>query len=168
MLIRIVLTITLHMNFAAMAETTASWPLIDGERVPLPRPRPKVFSRPATEICAGSGDVREMCLRINRLRVARGLPLVRMDIRLNRVAQYWASHMDRNKYFEHGNAQQRIDSANVGNTYGSENLALGSTVEQAMGVLMKSAAHYRNILNPRIKRVGIGRSGRYWVQDFTD
>ncbi len=115
---------------------------------------------------------------INADRRTRGLPPVRHEPNLARVAQGHACDMARNGFFGHtgsGNVPfaQRVRAAGLRGCILSENLAMGvRSSQQAHRVWMQSAGHRQNILRPDTTHVGLGiatpRNGRgmRWVTVF--
>jgi uncharacterized protein YkwD len=58
-------------------------------------------------------------------------------------------------------------AAIAGTTAASENVALnGGDAAAVMARWMSSDGHRRNILNPNVTRMGIGKAGSYWTQMF--
>ena len=108
----------------------------------------------------------------------RGLPPLRHDPRLARVAQAHACDMVRNGFFGHagsGNVPfaQRVRAAGMRGCILSENLAMGvRSAQHAHRVWMQSPGHRQNILRPDNTHVGLGiatpRNGRgmRWVTVF--
>ncbi len=97
-----------------------------------------------------------------------------LDANLSRVAQRFAEDMDRRGYFSHVSPEGqtlgmrlRAGSADFG--YAGENIARGQ--QSSMDVMnswMNSPGHRANILKSQFRRIGIGHSGKVWVQVFTD
>jgi uncharacterized protein YkwD len=118
-----------------------------------------------------------VCL-INAQRVARHLPALHEQSRLDRSAQGWTNQMVTGGQFSHGSDfSARItavgfDWSNVG-----ENIASGfATPLQVVNAWMASTGHCQNILSPIYSDVGTGVNGRAvrgaasgpatWTQDF--
>lgn len=120
----------------------------------------------------------EMLKDINREREANGLTLLRMDVKLRKLARNHSVDMLKRGYFSHYTLEglspfDRMSAANIEYTYGGENLALAPSTQLAMQGLMNSPGHRANILNPNFERVGIGAIdggiyGTMFSQEFTN
>lgn len=113
----------------------------------------------------------------NQQRAKYGLPALKADWQLSRVARYKANDMRDKNYFSHtsptyGSPFTMIK--NFGITYRSagENIAAGQTTPQAVvQSWMNSSGHRANILKQDFTHIGVGYSkggsyGHYWVQMF--
>lgn len=96
---------------------------------------------------------------INRQRIARGLPPLKLDPKLRGVARSWSTRMIVTGNFAHGDWDKRIYAA-----VGRRNLIaedLGVTSPGVNGVVqawMNSPPHRKNILLRDARRVGVGVS----------
>jgi uncharacterized protein YkwD len=120
----------------------------------------------------------------NAERAAAGLAPVTWNRLLGQSAQLHAEDMNSRKYFAHESPEgvtsgERILATKYGKLTAEtcdcqsyrvsvgENLAHGQqTVEKVMRDWMASPGHKENILQPLFREIGIGISGRYWVQHF--
>lgn len=60
-----------------------------------------------------------------------------------------------------------MDDIGYSYSYAGENIACGySTAKAVVDGWMNSSGHKANILNPNFNRLGVGKSGNYWVQVF--
>ena len=115
-----------------------------------------------------------VCRLSNVERQKQGRTPLILDSRLSRVAQAHADDMYRRKYFSHRSPEgrdmgDRLDRANVSYGTAGENIAWGQKTEtDVTRAWMHSSGHRRNILSRNYKKIGIGRTGNYWVQVFTD
>ncbi len=106
-------------------------------------------------------DVRANMLNlINRDRAANGLSMVTLDTALNNVAQNHTQSMVDQNFFGHVNPQgkspdDRRRSANI-QTPIRENLGKSTSLEHVEQGLMRSPIHRDALLDPRMKKVGIG------------
>ncbi len=112
--------------------------------------------------------------------VGEAIPLlaVRIDDRLVMSSRLHSQDMQARGFFAHQappNATtgdpgtspfQRMKKAGYGGMGASENIAQGaSNAEQAHQMWIHSSGHHRNILS-KWHDQGVGRSGRYWTQNF--
>lgn len=111
---------------------------------------------------------------LNRERDRAGLARFVLSSELTRIAQDHACDMSRRGYFSHDSPDgagmmDRLANAQVkGICRAAENIAKGQRdVPHVMRVWLRSSGHRRNILDPRLTLVGVGRAqGAYWVQLF--
>lgn len=111
---------------------------------------------------------------VNRTRTDQGLAPFTIDQSLKQAAQDFAADMRQRGYFGHRSPEgellpDRLRRARVQYSSAAENIAQGQTeADEVMTAWMNSPGHRTNILNPNFRRIGIGRSGNYWVQEFAD
>jgi uncharacterized protein YkwD/uncharacterized membrane protein required for colicin V production len=103
----------------------------------------------------------QMLALVNEERTKRGLPPVKADPEMTRVARAHSVDMFARGYFSHYTPERkdpfdRMRSANVKFLTAGENLALGRTLKICHEGLMNSPGHRANILNPSFGRLGIG------------
>lgn len=125
---------------------------------------------------------REILLEVNRLREERDLAPLEPDERLDRAAQAHAEDLLAHAYYDHvgrdgSTARQRAATAgHRGAALITENIAKGPfTPREVVGRWMNSRGHRKNILHPRLRRMGAGVSfGEnakgfevVWVQVFS-
>ena len=116
-------------------------------------------SKPTTTV-RGVLTAREAGLvaAINTTRAARGLPRMRVDVRLVRAARSHSRDMIRRQYFAHGDFASRIAAYRVRGHYFAENLVWGSGIMSAQTEVdewLASPPHRANLLDPRLHRVGV-------------
>jgi uncharacterized YkwD family protein/spore coat assembly protein SafA len=113
----------------------------------------------------------------NQERAKHGLPALKADWELSRVARYKSVDMRDKRYFSHTSPTYGSPFTmmkNFGITYrtAAENIAQGQTTAQAVvQAWMNSPGHRANILNKSMTHIGVGYakggSGRhYWTQLF--
>jgi uncharacterized protein YkwD len=111
---------------------------------------------------------------VNGWRASHGLPPLKTDPQLNRVAQIQTAAMMAQGAMSHdagGDFRTRMRSNGVRGT-AAENLAAGTAnIEQVMSMWQNSAGHNANLLNPEMARVGLAKgvtpSGYvYWTMVF--
>lgn len=111
---------------------------------------------------AGATTTREARLvqRINHARAQHGLPALRLDAQLSAAARSHATSMAAQRLLFHTAAFPCCWDAMA------ENVATGFTVRGVHRSLMASALHRHNILDRRMRQVGVGvivSGGRLWV-----
>jgi len=123
----------------------------------------------------------EVFALVNKERTDKGLAELEWSYELAAVARAHSADMAKNNYFSHDSLNgesfsDRRSAAGIPlNGYGAENIAAGSkTAEAVMNQWMNSDGHKRNILNPNLKKLGVGLAvssnseyGYYWTQCFT-
>ncbi|ENH97419.1 hypothetical protein J416_05383 [Gracilibacillus halophilus YIM-C55.5] len=110
----------------------------------------------------------------NQERARNGLPKLKPDWELSRVARYKSADMQSNQYFSHqsptyGSPFQMMRNFNISYRAAAENIAKGqSTPQQVVNAWMNSSGHRRNILNEQYTHIGVGyvKEGNYWTQMF--
>ena len=103
----------------------------------------------------------EMLELVNEERTKRGLPPVKADPEMTKVARAHSVDMFARGYFSHYTPEKkdpfdRMKQAGVKFLTAGENLALGRTLRICHEGLMNSPGHKANILNPSFGRLGIG------------
>jgi uncharacterized protein YkwD len=125
---------------------------------------PNSFARSAKHE-EGGGNIVAMT---NRLRTHFGLKPVRSDAALNALAQSWAAEMNHSGNYDHPfDLRSHLARARP-RSAGAQNIAIKDSAATAMKAWTESSEHLANMLNPNMIRMGVGHSGRYWVQDFAD
>jgi uncharacterized protein YkwD len=104
---------------------------------------------------------RQMLELVNAERRAAGLPPVKPDAEMTKVARAHSRDMFARSYFSHVSPEgedlsNRMREARVGYLAAGENLALAPTLFSAHSGLMQSPGHRANILRPQFGRLGIG------------
>ena len=113
---------------------------------------------------------------LNADRAANGLPALKINMSLVRLAENYAQDMINRKYFSHYNPEgqspfDRMTAAGISYRAAGENLAINTNVTAAEKAFMNSSGHRANILNANYTEVGVGvrtsPSGSvYVVQEF--
>ncbi len=113
----------------------------------------------------------------NQERAKQGLPALKANWQLSRVARYKSRDMRDKNYFSHtsptyGSPFDMMKAFNVSYRRAAENIAAGQrTPEQVVNGWMNSAGHRKNILDPNLRQIGVGYAeggsyGHYWTQMF--
>jgi uncharacterized protein YkwD len=95
---------------------------------------------------------------MNAARATHLLPKLSVDARLTRAARYHSLDMLRRHYFAHGNFGARMWQFHVRGSLFAENLVWGSGVMSANAAVadwLASPAHRENLLDPKLRRVGV-------------
>ncbi|MEU2718689.1 CAP domain-containing protein [Streptomyces sp. NPDC007205] len=111
---------------------------------------------------------------VNKERAAAGLHPLTLNSRLSKAAQAHSNEMARTSLYSHtgpdgSSPGDRIQKSGYSWSMWAENIhhRQGSP-ETIMADWMHSPGHRANILNPRLREIGIGvdSGGTYWTQDF--
>ncbi|MBP2636763.1 MAG: SCP-like extracellular [Firmicutes bacterium] len=113
---------------------------------------------------------------LNADRAANGLPALKLNTSLVKLARNYAQDMINRNYFSHYNPEgqspfDRMQQAGISYSAAGENLAINTSVTAAEKAFMNSSGHRANILNSNYTEVGVGvrtsSSGSvYVVQEF--
>lgn len=158
-----------------------------------PAPAPAVPAAPSTPVAnqgtstAGStaaapsvagltADEAKAFQLLNADRAANGLPALKINMNLVRLAERYAQDMINRNYFSHYNPEgqspfDRMKQAGISYRYAGENLAINRNVTAAEKAFMNSSGHRANILSRNYTEVGIGvrydaAGSVYVVQEF--
>lgn len=110
----------------------------------------------------------------NQQRVKNGLPGLKVDLALSKVAREKSLDMSTNGYFSHtsptyGSPFDMMKKFGITYRYAGENIAMGQrTPEEVVNAWMNSEGHRKNILSPNFTHIGVGyvAQGNYWTQQF--
>jgi len=143
---------------------------------PAPAPAPQSSPAPTQSSVSMTADEQKMFNSVNQERAKAGLPALKANGELLKLARLKAQDMINKGYFDHtsptyGSPFDMMKAAGVSYRYAGENLAGASTVDTAHINLMNSPGHRANILNTNFKEVGIGiinggPYGKMYVQMF--
>jgi uncharacterized YkwD family protein len=110
----------------------------------------------------------------NKERAKYGLPALKVDPKLSKMARDKAKDMHDKNYFDH-NSPTYGSPFDMMNQYGiqykaaGENIAMGQpTPQEVVNDWMNSKGHRENILSKNYNYIGVGyvKDGNYWVQEF--
>jgi uncharacterized protein YkwD len=124
-------------------------------------------------------EERALCQQVNALRSQHGLAPLRASVTLTRAARWLSADMARNDYLDHTDSRGRTFSKRL-TAFGykgaarAENIAGGSgSAAATLSDWQSSPLHRRNLLNPSLKVIGIGRAynassmlGWHWTATF--
>ncbi len=170
--------------FCAMSIAFAvgmQWVLIlDQQRTPIIASTGNISSNNIADVASASSNllpaligsttpaitpVDEMIEMVNMLRVEKGLPPVRFNPQLALSAQRYTQRMAENNFFGHNDPdngcskpyERALAAGFEGWTHVSENIAAGqATATDAMQGFINSPSHYKTLVNPNLREVGIG------------
>ncbi|EJS61347.1 hypothetical protein ICE_00539 [Bacillus cereus BAG1X1-2] len=130
--------------------------------------------KPAEEAKSLSEFEQRVVELTNAERAKQGLPALKIDTELSKVARIKSEDMQKNNYFDHnsptyGSPFDMMKKFGISYTSAGENIAQGQrTPEEVVQAWMNSAGHRANILNNGFTHIGVGyvESGNYWTQQF--
>jgi uncharacterized YkwD family protein len=110
----------------------------------------------------------------NAERAKNGLPALKVDLNLSKVAREKSSDMQRNNYFSHqsptyGSPFDMMKKFGITYKSAGENIAMGQkTPSEVVQAWMNSEGHRANILNGSYTHIGVDHvaNGNYWTQQF--
>ena len=116
----------------------------------------------------------EVIRLVNAERTKHGLPNLKEDWQLSRVARYKSEDMRDNKYFSHtsptyGSPFEMMKNFGISYKSAGENIAKGQKTPAAVvNAWMNSPGHRKNILSKGFTHIGVGYAadGNYWTQMF--
>lgn len=136
---------------------------------------PLVVVSPAPAV-VHSIEESELVLDVNRIRSAHALPSVTVDDLLSRAALSHALDMAARRFFGHvtpdgGSLPDRLAKVGFRWTVAAENIALDADERHANEALLASPSHRANILDPRVRKIGVAALGvgvgaALYVEDF--
>jgi uncharacterized YkwD family protein len=129
-----------------------------------------------TQTSSMNSDEKEVFDLINKQRTNNGLPALKNDSEVQRIARIKAQDMVDNNYFSHnsptyGSPFDMMKSFKVSYKTAGENIAANSSNSSAVTAWMNSSGHKANILNSSFNYTGIGvvsspRYDKMYVQMF--
>ncbi len=133
---------------------------------PAPVPSPVVSTPPEND-----NEAQQILALVNQFRKESGVDPVVLNSALNTAAFKHSKDMNDNGYFSHTGQNgstfgERTKKENYSGFAFGENIAISDTARQTFNLWKESPGHRRNMLNPNVNEMGIGKSGRYWTQIF--
>lgn len=123
-----------------------------------------------------SAQEQEALNLLNTDRAKNGLPALKANGQLTKLAETYAKDMINRGFFAHNNPEgqtpfDRMAAAGISYRTAGENLAINTSVAAAENAFMNSSGHRANILNSSYTDVGIGvvknaKGQVYVVQEF--
>jgi len=111
-----------------------------------------------------SQEAKKIIALTNQIREDLNLLELNEDSKLDQAALWKAQDMAIKQYFSHTNSEGRklsywLSQAAYSYRFGGENLAMGfSNAQDAINAWVKSPTHYKNIIDPDFKDIGVGMS----------
>lgn len=135
------------------------------------KPQAPASSQTNSQLSAFEQQVVELT---NQERAKNGLPALKVDLELSKVAKEKSRDMSANKYFDHNSPTYGSPfdmMKKFGITYRSagENIAMGQrSPQEVVNGWMNSDGHRANILSKNFTHIGVGHdaNGNYWTQQF--
>ncbi len=126
-----------------------------------PAPKQPNPAQPTPQPAGLTAEEQQMVNLVNQERAKAGLKPLAVDMRLVKLARMKSQDMIDKKYFSHqsptyGSPFDMMKREGITYRTAGENLAGASTVTRAHELLMQSAGHRKNILNPAFTHIGIG------------
>jgi uncharacterized YkwD family protein len=134
--------------------------------------KPVEPQQPSQEGYEVSSQELEMIRLVNEERQKAGVPQLKIDYELCRVARIKSEDMKSKGYFSHtsptyGSPFDMMKSFGIKYRSAGENIAMNSSVARAHVSLMNSEGHRKNILSPNFTHIGIGIAGNtHYTQMF--
>lgn len=110
----------------------------------------------------------------NQERAKNGVPPLKIDSKLSKMARDKSRDMQTSHYFDHtsptyGSPFDMMKKYGITYNYAGENIAMGQrSPEEVVNAWMNSEGHRKNILNSNYNYIGVGyvAEGNYWTQEF--
>jgi hypothetical protein len=128
------------------------------------------LAAPASPASAAASDVATILQQTNAARAKQGLPALKSNAAMNKVAQAWAAKMATDGYRHNPDYSTQIP---IGWSSTSENIAWNYTSNTVVAAWINSPGHYANIMRKGTD-IGVGYyddpdgGGRFFVQNFAD
>ncbi len=114
----------------------------------------------------------ELFKLVNNLRTNKGInPLIAVENCITAARHHSLQMKSNNKLTHDGKVEtwaNRIQRFGAIGQQMAENIALASSADKAVELLLTSAEHKANMLNPVFTHTGIGHNARYWTQCFLE
>lgn len=125
-------------------------------------------ARPGEAMAAPADDEQAFVQAINELRASKGVPALQVHPQLTVLARNFAPRMvERGQIFHNPDLSKQAPDTwqKLG-----ENVGVGGTVASLHQAFVDSPGHYRNLVDPSYRYIGVGvvhANGRMWVvEDF--
>jgi uncharacterized YkwD family protein len=170
-------------GYAEVAKTVQPKPATTTVQKPSANVQTPV-SKPATQALAPSQNAnveaglkayeQQVVDLTNKERAKYGLPALKVDLALSKVAREKSRDMAVNHYFSHysptyGSPFEMMKKFGISYTAAGENIAKGQrTPQEVVAAWMNSPGHRANILNKNYTHIGVGfeENGYIWTQQF--
>ena len=141
------------------------------QQKPVQAEKPQATTPASSAVSAFEQQVVELT---NQERTKNGLPALKLDVELSKVARDKSKDMQTKNYFSHtsptyGSPFDMMKAYGVSYKAAGENIAMGQrSPEEVVQAWMNSQGHRENIMNPNFTHIGVGHvaTGNYWTQMF--
>ena len=174
---------TMPVKQPVQTQTNQPAPTKQPAQVTTPQPVQQQQQQPVTETqtvtttqttSALSAYEQKVVDLTNQERAKNGLPALKVDLTLSKMAREKSRDMSANGYFSHtsptyGSPFDMMKKYGISYRYAGENIAMGQrTPEEVVKAWMNSEGHRKNILSPNFNYIGVGyvSQGNYWTQEF--
>lgn len=153
------------------AQVTTPQPVQQQQQQPVTETQPVTTTQTTSALSAYEQKVVDLT---NQERAKNGLPALKVDLTLSKMAREKSRDMSANGYFSHtsptyGSPFDMMKKYGISYRYAGENIAMGQrTPEEVVKAWMNSEGHRKNILSPNFNYIGVGyvSQGNYWTQEF--
>ncbi|MCM3704929.1 MULTISPECIES: CAP domain-containing protein [Cytobacillus] len=153
------------------AKAPAQQPVKAQETAKAPAEQTKEAAPASSEVSAYEKKVLELT---NQEREKAGVPALKLDEELSKVAREKSRDMKSKGYFDHnsptyGSPFDMMKQFGISYTTAGENIAMGQqSPEEVVQAWMNSEGHRKNIMNANFTHLGVGHvaDGNYWTQMF--
>ena len=141
------------------------------QQKPVQAEKPQATTPASSAVSAFEQQVVELT---NQERAKNGLPALKLDTELSKVARDKSKDMQTKNYFSHtsptyGSPFDMMKAYGVSYKSAGENIAMGQrSPQEVVQAWMNSQGHRENIMNPSFTHIGVGHvaTGNYWTQMF--
>ncbi|MCR8846811.1 CAP domain-containing protein [Rossellomorea sp. SC111] len=145
---------------------------------PAPAPASNEQKQQSEQASEQSGQLSQFEQKVveltNQERAKQGLPALKVDAELSKVAREKSRDMQANNYFSHtsptyGSPFDMMKQFGIQYSSAGENIAMGQqTPEEVVQAWMNSEGHRKNIMSSNYTHIGVGyvENGNYWTQQF--
>jgi len=141
------------------------------QQKPVQAEKPQATTPASSAVSAFEQQVVELT---NQERAKNGLPALKLDVELSKVARDKSKDMQTKNYFSHtsptyGSPFDMMKAYGISYKSAGENIAMGQrSPEEVVQAWMNSQGHRENIMNPNFTHIGVGHvaTGNYWTQMF--
>nr|WP_201716271.1 CAP domain-containing protein [Rossellomorea arthrocnemi] len=165
---------------AEAPKADAPAPKADAPKAAAPAPAPEANEQKqqTEQTSEQSGQLSQFEQQVveltNQERAKQGLPALKVDTELSKVAREKSRDMQANNYFSHtsptyGSPFDMMKQFGIEYSSAGENIAMGQkTPEEVVQAWMNSEGHRKNIMSSNYTHIGVGyvENGNYWTQQF--
>ncbi|OCA83203.1 hypothetical protein A8F94_19010 [Bacillus sp. FJAT-27225] len=139
------------------------------------KPAQKPASAPTEQASSTLSEFEQQVVNLtNQERAKAGLPALKADANLSKVAREKSRDMQAKNYFSHtsptyGSPFDMMKQFGISYRTAGENIAMGQkTPQEVVTAWMNSEGHRKNIMSADFTHIGVGHieNGNYWTQMF--